>query len=84
MAKFILNVRINSPEKIIWEGQALSVSSENSEGPFDILPKHANFITAIEEKPIKIKTPDKKKIEYTFPRSVLYMHDDLVSIYTQI
>jgi F0F1-type ATP synthase epsilon subunit len=84
MAKLLLKVRINTPEKIIWEGEAVSVSSKNSEGPFDILPKHANFITAIENQAIVIRTPDKKKVEYTFPRSVLYMRDERVSIYTQI
>jgi F0F1-type ATP synthase epsilon subunit len=84
MPRLKLQVRINSPEKIIWEGEAYSVSSKNSEGPFDILPRHANFITTIENHPIVIRTPDKKKVEYTFPWSVIYMHDERVNIYTQI
>lgn len=84
MAKLVLNVKINSPEKIIWEGEALSVSSENSDGKFDILPKHANFITFVQDKPIVIRTPDKEKVEHSFPRSVIYMHGDTVNIYTQI
>ena len=56
MADQILFVEIASPEKQIWEGNALSVSSVNSAGPFDILPMHANFITIVENQSININT----------------------------
>jgi len=78
-----LHVRINSPERIIWEGQAESVSAINSHGTFDILPLHANFITIIENKPIKIKT-SKEAFEFTFTKSVMYIHKNDVLIYTNI
>jgi len=78
-----LHVRINSPEKIIWEGQAESVSSTNSHGPFDILQLHANFITIIENKLIIIKT-SKESHEFTFPKAVMYTHKNEVLIYTNI
>jgi len=78
-----LQVRINSPEKIIWEGVARSVSSENREGPFDILPMHANFITFAENKTVRVRT-GKKTDEYKFPRFVIYAHKNKVLIYTNI
>jgi len=79
----ILSVKINSPDKIIWEGKAEYVSSVNSQGPFDILPFHANFITIIENKPIKIKSGPSLQ-QYTFPRAVIYAHKNSVLIYTNI
>jgi F0F1-type ATP synthase epsilon subunit len=83
MAKDLMHVRVNSPEKILWEGEAEFVTSENSKGPFDILPMHTNFISYIENKPIKIKT--EKGIEtYQFPWSVIYAHSNNVYIYTNI
>lgn len=75
-------VRVASPEKIIWEGGAFAVSSKNSQGKFDILPHHANFLTIVEDQPIKIS--DKKKVlqEFRFPRALIYNRDNRVSIYT--
>ena len=40
-------VTITSPDERLWEGQAHSITTENSKGPFDILPGHPNFITMI-------------------------------------
>jgi len=79
-----LNVRVISPEKVIWEGMAHSVSSKNVDGPFDVLPEHANFITIIYKEPIVIRSIDKKLITYTFDQSVLYTHNSDVRIYTTI
>ncbi len=78
-----LRVRINSPEALIWEGDAIWVSSINSQGPFDILPFHTNFISIIENKPIRVNSGGQVK-EYTFERSVIYVHSNKVYIYTHI
>ena len=84
MANQVLKVRIVSPKETIFQGDVLSISSTNSKGPFDILPLHANFITLIENKPIKISTADKKNISYTFPLAIVYARTDAVDIYTDI
>ena len=78
-----LQVRINSPEKLLWEGEAEWVSSVNVRGPFDILPLHANFISIIHDKSIKIKTDAGIK-EYSFANSVIYANKNRVLIYTNI
>ena len=83
MATNILNVQISNPDKQIWQGQAKSVSSVNSNGPFDILPLHANFITIIENQPIKIQTPEGQK-EFQFPNAIIYTSKNTVQIYTEI
>ena len=80
-AKELLTIRITSPDKVIWEGKGQSLSSFNIDGPFDILPQHANFITIIEDKPIKIITPD-GTVEQRFPHSVMYVHSNQVTVYT--
>ncbi len=79
----LLSIHIKSPEKTIWEGEGEYVSSVNSQGPFDILPLHANFITIVENHPIKIKS-EGKVTEYNFNRSVIYVHSNNVSIYVNI
>lgn len=77
----ILTISINSPEKVIWEGKAISVSSTNSVGVFDVLPHHANFITIIENKPVIIRT-GVKTLEFTFPLCLMYARDNYVYAYT--
>lgn len=79
----MLKVRINSPERLLWEGEALWVSSKNSQGPFDILPFHTNFVTILENETIRINSGD-KVTEYKFSRSVIYVHSNNVYIYTNI
>lgn len=43
-----MHVKIYSPYKVYFDGEALSISAESATGPFDILPKHHNFITLLE------------------------------------
>ena len=47
-------IRISNPHEVVWEGTATALSSENSQGKFDVLSQHANFITIIKEKPITL------------------------------
>ena len=80
----LLKVRINSPEKVIWEGDAEWVSSENRDGIFDILPFHTNFVTIIEDKDIRVKLPGGDVVKYKYPRTVIYSHSNRLKIYTKI
>lgn len=79
-----LHVSVSNADELIWEGGALSVSSENQEGPFDILPGHANFITMIEGKPITIRTDSGESKDCTYPNAVIYVLGDTVKIYVNI
>lgn len=54
-----LKVKILSPTQTIYDGEALSVSSTNSTGKFDILPFHANFITLIQKSSIILRVKKK-------------------------
>lgn len=40
-------VKVHSPFKEYFNGSAFSVSAENTTGPFDILPRHHNFISLL-------------------------------------
>jgi len=78
-----LFISITSPEKIVWEGEADALSSENSQGPFDILPGHANFVTIIEKKPVIIRREDGDK-EFQFATAILYVSSNTITVYTNI
>lgn len=78
-----LKVSVKSTTEILWEGEANSVSSKNTQGTFDVLPFHSNFISVVENHPIVIRIKKEKK-EFNFPFSVLYAHSNTVEIYTDL
>ena len=80
----LLQVKIISPRQIVFEGPALSVSSKNSCGKFDILPEHANFISLIQKEPIIIQTSGKDSKTYQFDMAVIYTSLDKVNIFTDL
>jgi F0F1-type ATP synthase epsilon subunit len=67
-------------KEVFFEGKAVSVSSENPIGPFDVLPLHANFVTLIYKK-LTIVTPRKEKIEYEFKKGVLEVRENKVTVF---
>jgi len=79
----MLSVKVSTAEKVIWEGEAESVSSYNTQGSFDILPKHANFVTIVRQKPIIIRRKNFEKI-LSFNVAVIHTHDSIVRIYADI
>ncbi len=51
-----MHIRVASPFKVFFDSNALSLSGENATGPFDILPRHHNFISLLNECELAIKT----------------------------
>lgn len=45
----VLSVTVRNRAGVVYEGDCLSVTSYNKVGKFDILGKHANFITLVEK-----------------------------------
>lgn len=79
-----LHVRVLSPQKLLLETMADSVSSKNLQGNFDILPQHTNFITMIENTPVVVRVANQKPISLTFPLAIILVMENNVSIYTYI
>lgn len=81
----LLHVRIISPQQLLLDTQALSVSSKNLAGSFDVLPQHANFITMIENSPIIIRAiGEGKPLNFKFPLAIMMVTDNRVNIYTYV
>lgn len=79
-----LHVRIISPQQLLLDTEAESVSSKNLAGAFDILPQHANFITMLENAPITIRVKGQKSAVFKFHLSIMFVTDNKVNIYTYI
>lgn len=70
-----------SPDEIVWSGEALSLSSENSEGVFDILPGHANFMTLIKHTNVNLISEGSEEVSFSLEHGVLYFNEDEAKIY---
>lgn len=51
-----MHIRVSSPFNTYFDEEALSISAENDTGPFDILPRHHNFITLLNACEIIVRT----------------------------
>lgn len=67
-------------KEVFYEGKVETVSSQNKLGKFDILPRHANFITLIFDS-LSMITPEKKKINYQFERGILEVSENKVNVF---
>lgn len=50
-------VKVYAPFKVYFEGDAYSLSAVNATGPFDILPRHHNFLCMLVPCTIKVVGP---------------------------
>ncbi len=82
--KNLLEVRVISPKDVIFTGFAKSVSSRNSMGKFDILPRHANFITLVNQQPITIIKSTGQSVSFKFDVAIVYTVNNKVNIYTNL
>lgn len=79
----ILSVKVISPQDVVFQDNALSVSSKNSSGNFDMLPGHSDFITIIENQPIVINSAKKEKVTFRFPLAIIYTTNNTVTIFAK-
>jgi len=51
-----MRVKVYSPFRDYYDGRAFSITAENATGPFDILPKHHNFISLLAPCDLMVRT----------------------------
>lgn len=75
----LLTVSLKGPKKELFNGRAVSISSVNKKGKFDILPYHINFITLIKEY-VTIRDENNKELTFPLENGVLKVTEDKVKI----
>ena len=80
----VLHVQVLTPKGVVWEGGARSVSSVNSQGPFDLLPEHAHFISLVERQPITLIEGNGSERTLLYQTAVIRLFDGIVTIYADI
>jgi len=77
----LIKTTLTSPEAVVWEGEALTITSENSEGLFDLYPDHARFMTLLEDVDVVIRLPEDSEQIFHVEKAVLLFEDATAKVY---
>ena len=81
--KPVMAVKIYAPFKIYFEGNAYSLSAVNATGPFDILPRHHNFLCMLVPCVLKVEGIDGPK-EIKISRALMHVKADYVAVFVDV
>lgn len=81
--KPVITTKVYAPFKVYYEGDAYSLSAINETGPFDVLPKHHNFLCMLVPCELIVETPDgQKKIKIN--RALMHVKAEHVTIFMDV
>lgn len=79
-----MNVKIHSPFRDYYDGQAFSLSAENATGPFDILPKHHNFISLLSPCEMIVRTVEKGEQRIKISGGIMHVKSDRAIVFLDV
>jgi len=79
-----ISVKVYAPFKVYFEGEAYSLSAVNATGPFDVLPKHHNFLCMLVPCELKIQTPDNGEKTIKLHRALMRVTAGHVSVFVDV
>lgn len=78
-----MHVKIYAPFKVYFDGNAHSISATNDTGPFDILPRHHNFMTLLNSGDIVVRT-DRGEERVPIARGIMHVKADDVIVFLDV
>jgi F0F1-type ATP synthase epsilon subunit len=76
-------VKVYAPFNVYFEGDAYSVSAVNDVGPFDILPRHHNFLCMLAPCLLSVETP-KGRQTVKIHRALMHVKADRVVVFVDV
>lgn len=80
----LLIVKMYTPYKTFFEGDAKSISALNDTGDFDILPGHHNFITMLKPCKVSIQLPDESFKKFPIARGLMHVRGDKIIVFLDV
>ncbi len=78
-----MHIKVYAPFKTYFDGIANSISAVNDTGPFDILPKHHNFMTLLNAGDIIVRT-DRGDETINITRGIMHVKADDVIVFLDV
>jgi hypothetical protein len=79
-----MEIKVASPFYTYYVGQAFSISGVNATGPFDILPKHHNFISLLEPCTLVIRATSGDEHQIAIGGGLIHVKADRVAVFLDI
>ena len=79
-----MQVKVYAPFRTYFDGAAASLSAVNKTGPFDILPKHHNFMSLLVPCTITVRVPEKPDFTMHAERGVMHVKADKVTVFLDV
>lgn len=76
-------IKVYAPFRTYFNGFANSISAVNKTGPFDILPKHHNFMTLLSPCDIVVRTDHGDK-KFPISRGIMHVKSDRVIVFLDV
>lgn len=78
-----MDIKVYAPFKVYFEGEGVSLTAVNETGPFDILPRHHNFLCMLLPCDLIIRTPyDTKTIK--IGRALMHVREGKVTVFVDV
>lgn len=82
-SKPMIAVKVYAPFKVYYEGDAFSVSAVNETGPFDVLPKHHNFLSMLVPCNLVIETPNGEQV-IKISRALMHVKANRIVVFVDV
>lgn len=78
-----ISVKVYAPFNVYFEGEAYSVSAVNATGPFDILPRHHNFLCMLVPCTLTVQTREGPK-DIKISRALMHVKADRLVVFVDV
>jgi F0F1-type ATP synthase epsilon subunit len=80
----MMHIKVYSPFKVYFDDAGESISGENATGPFDILPKHHNFMTLLNSCELVIRGGRYGEQKIRISGGLMHVKADQVTVFLDI
>lgn len=82
--KLSMRVKVHSPFRTYYDDQAFSITAENATGPFDVLPKHHNFISLLNPCDLIVRTVKRGDQVIRISGGIMHVKADRVVVFLDV
>ena len=79
-----MSVKVYAPFQVYFEGEAVSVSAVNGTGPFDILPRHRNFLCMLVPCTLTVQPAEGPTRSIKIHRALMHVKADRVVVFMDV
>lgn len=79
-----MHVKIYSPFRTYFNEPAYSISAVNDTGPFDILPRHHNFITLLQSGELVVQSEARGEVKIRISSGLMHVKADEITVFLDV